>query len=651
MGLIKGLVGFSRKSAGTATATPTPAQTFTAHETRALVDKIRGMNPGALYYKQPSVHSAVDFIAGSVAGLKLQTFERVSDTDRRTASDSNTAKLLANPNPGLTSFELNLWLASDYTLYKRAYWFFGETRDGWTIVPLVVPAVSIKSGTEAGGDLVITYTGGAKSQTILQKNLIIFKGWNPEHSTEHASPAVLSLRNTLAEHAAAEDHRIANYRNGAQVSQFINRPTAWAPEARKKWMESFTEWRQSGAKQGAAFLLEENMTITNSTPFNSREAQWFEAAQLTDEVVARAFKTSPDVLSGKNPAALTAFYNEVVGPLLAQFESTINTRLTPVLDPGKNIYVAYNLKAKLDGDFLTRGAVMSTATGRPWITANEARRMDNLPPINDPDADSLVTPLNVLIGGQASPRDSAPPKSAGQVAVKADATAAEPVTATADSVSEKALQQVIDRFFARQSVEVLKQLSTKADGEWFDTARWDKELGDDLYKAAVLITSQIGSDAAAALGFTASEYGVDQTLAFLKAVAASRATWINATTLAALEAVRAEPEPEDDSPRRTPETVFEEAKTSRGEQISRTVLTTLGAFALTEAAKQLAGDRATKTWHTNSTDPRSAHKSMDGKSARIGEPFSNGAQWPGDPSLDAEGVANCKCSVSIYVPR
>ena len=43
------------------------------------------------------------------------------------------------------------------------------------------------------------------------------------------------------------------------------------------------------------------------------------------------------------------------------------------------------------------------------MTANEAARGSNMPAIGG-DADELVTPLNVLVGGQASPRDSAPQK-------------------------------------------------------------------------------------------------------------------------------------------------------------------------------------------------------------------------------------------------
>ena len=46
---------------------------------------------------------------------------------------------------------------------------------------------------------------------------------------------------------------------------------------------------------------------------------------------------------------------------------------------------------------------MSTATGRPFMTTNEIRARMNLPPVAG--GDELVTPLNVLVGGQTSPQD------------------------------------------------------------------------------------------------------------------------------------------------------------------------------------------------------------------------------------------------------
>jgi hypothetical protein len=38
---------------------------------------------------------------------------------------------------------------------------------------------------------------------------------------------------------------------------------------------------------------------------------------------------------------------------------------------------------------------------------------------------------------------------------------------------------------------------------------------------------------------------------------------------------------------------------------------------------------------------------MDGETVAIDDKFSNGADWPGDPVLGAEGVAGCNCGVTV----
>lgn len=53
----------------------------------------------------------------------------------------------------------------------------------------------------------------------------------------------------------------------------------------------------------------------------------------------------------------------------------------------------------------------------------------------------------------------------------------------------------------------------------------------------------------------------------------------------------------------------------------------------------------TKTWHVNSGNSR--HPQLDGESVGAYEPFSNGLQFPGDPSGGVEEVAGCLCTVSI----
>lgn len=68
-------------------------------------------------------------------------------------------------------------------------------------------------------------------------------------------------------------------------------------------------------------------------------------------------------------------------------------------------------------------------------------------------------------------------------------------------------------------------------------------------------------------------------------------------------------------------------------------------FGANEAAVQSGA--ATKTWQTNSGNPRSLHIAMNGETVPIDAAFSNGMERPGDPAGGAENNANCQCSL-IY---
>lgn len=77
--------------------------------------------------------------------------------------------------------------------------------------------------------------------------------------------------------------------------------------------------------------------------------------------------------------------------------------------------------------------------------------------------------------------------------------------------------------------------------------------------------------------------------------------------------------------------------------------TTVGAFALTEAARQLARDRTVKTWRVTSGNPRPEHADMDGETVAIDAEFSNGLNWPGDPVMGPDEVAGCQCTVDVSI--
>ena len=95
---------------------------------------------------------------------------------------------------------------------------------------------------------------------------------------------------------------------------------------------------------------------------------------------------------------------------MAKIEDRLNTFLLPMIGVDNDqYYVEFNISEKLQGNFEEQTLALQASVGRPWMTANEARARMNMPAL-DGDANELITPLNVIAGGQASPRDSAPNK-------------------------------------------------------------------------------------------------------------------------------------------------------------------------------------------------------------------------------------------------
>ena len=613
-----------------------------------LAREMKGCNPRKLWETQHSVRMVVDFLSRNIGQLGLQAFQRTDDGGRERLRDSPVTKILSAPNAQMTTYDLIVSLVSDLALFDEAWWVILPTKSGFELRPLSVDKVTILSGSEMSGNLVISYYRGEnkKPQEFKQEILLHFRGWDPSYSNT-VSPAVRTLRNILAEQVASEEFRLKIWENGGQISQYIARPkdaANWSDEAAKRFGEGMEGYRAGGGMEGKMPVLEDGMTI-NQTRFNAKDEQWAEAAQLALETVARVFHINPALLGasgGVSYANVREFrkmlYGETLGPWLRMIQDRLNRFLLPMVGEADGVYLEFNVKSKLAASFDEQVAVMSSAVGRPWMTANEARALENMTALGG-DANELVTPLNVLVGGLASARDTAPKaaprvKSSG-ILVKAEA----------DSESSVILSQILAKFFARQRSAVLGKIGA-GDDAWWDADRWDKELSDDLFKVAAGLFGRVGAQTLRDAGFDADGLDEVRAEAFLKAVSESRARMVNATTQEQLEAAKAgEP---TDAERSTPEGVFDLLADSRGSAIATTLLTTFAAFTVAEAAKQISTN-SVKTWLTRSKNPRSAHAALNGVSVPVGEKFPNGSDWPGDPILGADGVSGCQCAIEVTI--
>lgn len=623
---------------------------------------VANMDAAQLYRTQPNLRAVVSFLADNAAQIPIKVYERVSDTDRPRVLDSPAALLLSKPNEDMTAFEFKRWMYSDLLLYERFLTLLVPskvTSSGWELRPIPAPWIQSYKGASpfAPEAIVIGTNHGTGLIEVPADKFILFHGYDPTDPMRQYS-RISALKETLHEQIESNGFRRQMWHRGGRFNAYLTRPkdvASWSEEAFKRFKETWkASWAGSDAGEGGGMpILEDGMDI-KTIVFNSRDVQWAESVKLSREDCAAVYHVNPAMIwpgSGQTYASAKdnarALYNDCLAPLLMQATDRLAMVMLPRVGEQGNHYLAYDITIKTEGTFEEKIATLSAAVGAPFLSRNEVRARLDLPAVEG--GDELITPLNVLAGGLASPRDTDPTENrynaAPKVNIKAEARKS---VGKPDDAEAKRLSDVYEAFFKRQAKTILSKLGAKAD--WWDADRWNRELTDDLFAAAFDISKARAKKVLKDL-FDNGEYDPDRTEEYIKSMCRRRAEMVNNVThQELLDAIEADED--DEGLLTTPEGVFENAEENRCDTAGFAFAGALCAWTLMEACRQneRPGQNVYKTWVCTSGNPRASHAAMNGETVQYDEPFSNGAMWPGDiDNLDVEDVANCHCILVVEV--
>lgn len=437
------------------------ATTFEGREVNILVNSAgvdavpEGLSPAQMWRTQPHLRTVVDFLARNVAQLGLHSFTRDGEERVRDRTSQVAQVLCTRPNADMTTYDLITSLVGNFALYNRAYWYIAPNRAGemeihpfpsdW-VTPVYETLFKVK-------EYKIKPPEAKEPILASSEQIVAFEGWNPAGGSG-ASP-VETLRLILEEQYHSRAHRVQIWKRNGRVGSYLTRPAGapgWDNNARKRFYEMFEAFvGDKGARAGGTPILEDGMELKR-VGFNSSDEQWADSVKISLETVAQVYQVNPTmvgVLDSANYSNVREFnrslYTNTLGPLLRMIESRLNAFVLPMLGAEEGQYVEFNVEEKLRGSFEEQATVTSQAVGAPWMTRNEARRMRNLPAVEG--GDDLVTPLNVLIGGQASPQD-------------ADSTKASTFTETL--------------------VKHIERINRVLPAKGYDRGRFEKELAQDL---------------------------------------------------------------------------------------------------------------------------------------------------------------------------
>jgi HK97 family phage portal protein len=209
-------------------------------------------------------------------------------------------------------------------------------------------------------------------------------------------------RQTMGTALAADETAAETFRNGLQISGFLKEApgTKSTPEQRKDLLKLFDEFMGS-LNAGKVMPLPHGFDFAGIT-MNPEDAQLLQTRRFHVEEICRWFRVPPFMIghTEKSTSWGTGIEQQMIGfltfslrPYLTRIEQAIKKQLIMPAERA-TIYAEFNLEGLLRADSQGRAALLSALGQNGYLTRNEGRARDNLPPL--PGGDVLTVQSNLV---------------------------------------------------------------------------------------------------------------------------------------------------------------------------------------------------------------------------------------------------------------
>lgn len=362
-----------------------------------------------IYKSQPWVYAVVNKLAYGIARLPFKVYEELEGDSRQRARGNDLDRLLRSPGGRRSSFDLKLDIAGSLLIHGNALVLKSRESEGAPPNELwVVPWRLVETIEDERGIIGYSILIGAETYAIAPRDVVhyrFFKGISP----------IEPLRRTLALEDAAMTYQGNNFLNGITprgafvTDRDVNEKSAERLRAELSQMYAGVDNAGRFGVLGNGFKWEQmGQSAVDADLINQR--------RLSREEVCGAYDVSPVLVGILDRATFSnveelhkSLYVDAIGPKLTLIEETTQTQLIDEEPAWDGYFVEFDTNEVLRPDPEARFRAYLMAQQSSTLTVNERRKLENLPPIDDPAADTVFMPVNMVAVGQGpspAPADS-----------------------------------------------------------------------------------------------------------------------------------------------------------------------------------------------------------------------------------------------------
>ena len=341
-----------------------------------------------------AVWSCVRLISETVGSLPIGVYEKTA-TGRAALDDHYLRELFHfAPNAYMSPLEFREALTLQLALWGNGYAYIERTANGRPVSLTPLHPAQMTPVKEAG-TVTYHYSTGKGEMIYAKDSIFHLKGFSVD-GIVGLSPLAYA-RHTMGISASADQYASKSFSSGGRPSGVLMVDRILTQEQR----ESLRSIYENVTVSDTGLWVLEGGTQYQTIDIPPDDMQMLESRQFALSDIARYFRVPSHMINDGSQATAwgsgieqlnLGFLTYTLRPYLTRWESEVSDSLLSRADR-RRYFVEHNVEGLLRADSAARANFYSTAAQNGWMTRNEIRKKENMPPVEG--GDELTVQVNL----------------------------------------------------------------------------------------------------------------------------------------------------------------------------------------------------------------------------------------------------------------
>lgn len=361
---------------------------------RVFIDRSGGTSEAGEYVSDNSalslstVWACINLLAGTTATLPLMMYRTLPNGTRQPYRQHPLFNIL-HDSPNADQTASDFWEFTQAAIELRGNGYARKLRSSTRIIGLepIPPTAMTPPRRLASGAIEYRWTANGKSFVGTDEDVLHIRGFGGDPLGGLST--LEFARNTFGLAKAIDRAAGKTFKNGIRPSGVLTFEKFLSKENREIAETSLAE-KFTGAMNAGRPLILEGGTKWQQLSINPEDAQMLESRSFSVEEVCRFFGVPPFMIGHTEKATswgsgleqqVLAFRKFTLQRRLERIEQALMKQLLTPEERGQGVTIEFNLEGLLRADSAGRSAYYQSGLSNGWLTINEVRAKENLPPV------------------------------------------------------------------------------------------------------------------------------------------------------------------------------------------------------------------------------------------------------------------------------